>query len=166
MNDAGLASRVRAVRQYGWSGEKYRADVRGGRNSRLDEVQAAFLSVKLQQLDSINRHKRRLAATYNEGLNLNFIKPFVHPDYYDVFHIYNIRHPKRDQLKEYLLKHDIKTEIHYPVAPNKQKAMQGILDHVVTPIAEEIHQTTLSLPISYFHTDSQIERVIEVLNKF
>ena len=96
----------------------------------------------------------------------DFIKPHKHPDYYDVFHIYNIRHPQRDRLKEYLLVKGIKTEIHYPIAPNKQKAMEGIIDDVQTPIAEEIHQTTLSLPISFFHTENDILKVIEVVNSF
>ena len=68
--------------------------------------------------------------------------------------------------KNKLLKNNIKTEIHYPVAPNKQKCMEGILDDQPTPIAEKIHQTTLSLPISYFHTESAISRVIEVMNQF
>jgi len=96
----------------------------------------------------------------------DFIRPVVHPDYFDVYHIYNVRHPKRNELKAYLLKNEIKTEIHYPVAPNKQKAMKGILDGIETPIAEEIHQTTLSLPISWFHTEQDIATVIEVMNKF
>ncbi|MCX6297098.1 MAG: DegT/DnrJ/EryC1/StrS family aminotransferase, partial [Bacteroidetes bacterium] len=84
----------------------------------------------------------------------------------DVYHIFNIRHIKRDALKDYLLKNEIKTEIHYPVAPNKQKAMIGILDAVKTPVAEEIHQTTLSLPISFYHTEQDVLKVIEVMNKF
>jgi dTDP-4-amino-4,6-dideoxygalactose transaminase len=83
-----------------------------------------------------------------------------------VYHIFNIRHPKRDALRDYLLKHDIKTEIHYPLAPNKQTAMIGILDNQPTPIAEEIHQTTLSLPISFYHTKEDVLRVIEVMNTF
>jgi dTDP-4-amino-4,6-dideoxygalactose transaminase len=137
-----------------------------GYNSRLDEIQAAFLSVKLKKLDAINEHKRLLAVMYTQSLKSDFIKPVVHPDYYDVFHIYNVRHPQRDELKNYLLKNEIKTEIHYPVAPNKQPAMKGILDNTISPIAEEIHQTTLSLPVSYFHTADDISRVIEVMNKF
>jgi dTDP-4-amino-4,6-dideoxygalactose transaminase len=114
----------------------------------------------------INQHKRELAQLYHDGLNDQYIKPLVHPDYFDVYHIYNIRHPKRNELREYLLKKNIKTDIHYPVAPNKQVAMIGILDDQPTPIAEEIHQTTLSLPISFFHTKSDIELVIETMNKF
>ena len=120
----------------------------------------------MKNLDRINNHKRKLAQIYSEGLKDDFIKPSVHPDHFDVFHIYNIRHPKRDALKDYLHRHEIKTEIHYPVAPNKQQAMRGIIDQYDTPIAEEIHGTTLSLPISFFHTESDIERVISIMNKF
>ncbi len=163
-NDESFKSKLLALRNYG-SNVKYYNEV-VGYNSRLDEVQAAFLSIKLQRLDAINTHKRQLAALYTAGLKEDFIKPVVDPDYFDVYHIYNVRHPKRDALREYLLKNDIKTEIHYPLAPNKQQAMKGILDGVVTPIAEEIHQTTLSLPISYFHTAADITRIVEVMNKF
>lgn len=137
-----------------------------GFNSRLDELQAALLSVKLKQLDHLTKHKRKLAQLYHEGLKNDFIKPALHPDFYDVYHIFNIRHPKRNELKEYLLKNDIQTEIHYPIPPNKQKAMEGILDDQPTPIAEEIHQTTLSLPISNFHTQADIGHVIEIMNRF
>ncbi|MBC7695250.1 MAG: DegT/DnrJ/EryC1/StrS family aminotransferase [Burkholderiales bacterium] len=159
-----LANKIRVLRNYG-SKEKYYNEVVGV-NSRLDELQAALLLVKLKYMEQITHHKRELASVYLSGLNSDFIKPQLHPDHYDVYHIFNIRHPKRDALKEYLLKHEIKTEIHYPVAPNKQKAMQGILDQEKTPIAEEIHQTTLSLPISYFHTKETIQKVVDVMNSF
>lgn len=155
---------VMMMRNY-WSEIKYYNEIVGW-NSRLDEIQAAFLLEKLQHLDTINNHKRDLAKLYLDWLKQDFIKPIIEEGYYDVYHIFNIRHPKRDELKEYLLKHNIKTEIHYPVAPNKQKAMQWIVDTQETPIAEEIHKTTLSLPISYFHTKNDIERVIEVMNTF
>ncbi len=163
-NNESLQQLIRNLRNYGSTVKYYNEEV--GYNSRLDEVQAAFLSIKLQQLDTINEHKRALAALYLEGLKEDFIKPLVDPDYFDVYHIFNIRHPKRDALKEHLLQHGIKTEIHYPVSPNKQKAMQGILDEQLTPISEEIHQTTLSLPISYFHTPADVQQVIAVMNKF
>jgi len=155
---------ITTLRNYG-SKVKYYNEVVGF-NSRLDELQAALLRVKLAKMDAITEHKRSLGALYHEGLKNDFIKPQVHPDYFDVFHIYNVRHPKRDALKEYLLQHEIKTDIHYPVAPNKQEAMRGILDKEPTPIAEEIHQTTLSLPISYLHTKQDVEKVIEVMNRF
>lgn len=163
-NDDQLCEAIKTLRNYG-SKQKYYNEV-VGYNSRLDEVQAAFLSVKLKALDKINEHKRKLADLYLKNLKSDFIKPVVHPDYFDVYHIFNIRHSKRDALKEFLLKNEIKTDIHYPVAPNKQKAMMGILDKQSTPIAEEIHQTTLSLPVSYYHTEQDILKVIETMNKF
>lgn len=163
-NDRTLNDTIQTLRNYG-SKKKYFNELIGF-NSRLDEMQAAMLSVKLKQLDTLTEHKRKLALLYHEGLKNDFIKPALHPDFYDVYHIFNIRHQNRNELKEYLFKNDVQTEIHYPVAPNKQKAMEGILDDQFTPIAEEIHQTTLSLPISYFHTEADISRVIEVMNRF
>lgn len=162
-NDAALAETIRTLRNYG-SKEKYINEL-VGYNSRLDEVQAGFLSIKLKRLDEINTHKRKLAALYLDALKSDFILPDVNPDYFDVYHIFNIRHPKRDELRAHLLKNDIKTEIHYPVAPHKQEAMRGII-HGDFPISTEIHNTTLSLPISFAHTESDILTVIDVLNKF
>ena len=155
---------VCTLRNYG-SRKKYHNELIGF-NSRLDDLQASFLRVKLKSLDLINEHKRKLALLYLQGLKEDFIKPVVDENYYDVYHIFNIRHPKRDLLRDYLVKNEIKTEIHYPLAPNKQRAMHGILDGEPTPIAEEIHNSTLSLPISYFHREVDIKRVIEVMNKF
>ena len=86
--------------------------------------------------------------------------------YVYVHHIFNIRHKKRDDLKSYLVNHNIKTEIHYPVPPHQQKAMFGIFDNQHYPISEEIHNTTLSLPISYFHNQNDIEMIVDVMNKF
>lgn len=155
---------LRTLRNYGSEVRYYNKEI--GVNSRLDELQAAFLRIKLKKLNQINEHKRELATIYLQELKNDFIKPQVHQDNFDVYHIFNIRHTKRDQLKEYLFKNDIKTEIHYPVAPNKQLAMVGILDNQLTPIAEEIHQTTLSLPISFYHTKEDVYKVIELMNKF
>jgi len=163
-NDEELANKIKILRNYG-SEVKYYNEVVGV-NSRLDELQAALLLVKLKYMDRITMHKRELATIYLNGLKSDFIKPQVDPDYYDVYHIFNIRHPKRDDLKEYLLKNEIKTEIHYPITPNKQNAMIGILDNQPTPIALEIHQTTLSLPISYFHTKDTVQQVVDVMNSF
>lgn len=163
-DDEKLAEKLRALRNYGSHKKYYNEYI--GYNSRLDELQAALLSVKLKYLDKINEHKRKLAKIYFENLNSKkFILPAVHPDYYDVYHIFNIRHSERDRLREYLLENGVKTEIHYPCPPHKQKAMQGILEGEY-PVSEEIHSTTLSLPISYFHTEEDILKVCEVLNKF
>lgn len=158
-----FAEKIKALRNYG-SKVKYLNDYIGS-NSRLDEIQAGFLSIKLTALDNINNHKRNLANLYHVNLKNHFIKPTISQDYYDVYHIYNIRHPKRDQLKAYLLEQGIKTEIHYPISPHKQKAMQGIIEGKY-PISEEIHKTTLSLPISYFHSETDIYKIIETLNSF
>ncbi|MCX6182387.1 MAG: DegT/DnrJ/EryC1/StrS family aminotransferase, partial [Bacteroidetes bacterium] len=163
-NDAESAKTVRRLRNYG-SDVKYYNEV-VGYNSRLDEVQAAFLSVKLKRLNDITNHKRTLADIYLKNLKSDFIKPQVHPDYFDVYHIFNIRHEKRDDLKDYLLKNEIKTEIHYPVSPSKQKALQNKLTHYEFPISEKIHNTTLSLPISFFHTEEEVYKVVEVMNRF
>ncbi|HEY6083085.1 MAG TPA: DegT/DnrJ/EryC1/StrS family aminotransferase [Chitinophagaceae bacterium] len=162
--EEGLARTIRRLRNYG-SDVKYYNELPGF-NSRLDEVQAGFLSIKLQHLNEINAHKRKLAQIYFEGLKDDFIKPFADPDYFDVFHIFNVRHPKRDALKKYLLDKGIKTEIHYPVPPHRQKAMKGILEDKPYPISEEIHQTTLSLPCSFCHTPEDIYTVVEAMNKF
>ncbi|MCL6493516.1 MAG: DegT/DnrJ/EryC1/StrS family aminotransferase [Ignavibacterium sp.] len=158
-----FAERLKKLRNYG-SSKKYFNDVIGF-NSRLDELQAAFLSVKLKYLDEINLHKRKLAKIYLDNLKDDFIKPAVDDDFYDVYHIFNVRHPKRDSLKDYLLKNEILTDIHYPVSPNKQKAMQGIIEGDY-PISEEIHTTILSLPCSYGHSEDDIYKVVEVMNKF
>jgi len=162
-NNQQLFEKIRKLRNYG-SDIKYHNELIGF-NSRLDEVQAGFLSIKLKKLDEINQHKRTLAKIYFDNLKEDFIKPDINTDYFDVYHIFNIRHPERDKLREYLLKNNIKTEIHYPIAPHKQKAMQGILKGYF-PISEEIHNTTLSLPISYFHSEQDISYVIEKMNKF
>jgi dTDP-4-amino-4,6-dideoxygalactose transaminase len=106
-----------------------------------------------------------LAKIYHENLKEDYIKPVVHKDYFDVYHIYNVRHPQRDKLKEYLLKNEIKTDIHYPIPPHKQKAMEGIIKESF-PISEEIHNTTLSLPISFSHAEDDIYKVVEVMNRF
>jgi dTDP-4-amino-4,6-dideoxygalactose transaminase len=163
-NNDELANKIKILRNYG-SEKKYYNDV-VGINSRLDELQAALLLVKLKYMDKITNHKRHLASIYLQNLSSDFIKPHVHSDYFDVYHIFNIRHQKRNELKDYLLEKGIKTEIHYPVAPNKQKAMLGIIDKQQTPIAEEIHNTTLSLPISFYHTIEDVYKVTEVMNSF
>ena len=162
-NKAELVEKIKTLRNYG-SKEKYHFE-KIGYNSRLDELQAGFLSVKLKKLDEINEHKRKLAKIYSKYLKNDFIKPIVDKNYYDVYHIYNVRHKARNRLKEYLLKNEILTEIHYPIPPHRQKSMELILKGDY-PISEEIHKTTLSLPISYFHSEDDIYKVIEIMNKF
>ena len=162
-NDKKLAERVKILRNYGSEKKYYNQLI--GFNSRLDEIQAGFLSIKLKKLDEINAHKRKLANIYLQNLKADFTLPSVEKDFFDIYHIFNIRHPKRDILQQYLLENGIQTSIHYPFPPHKQKAFQGILEGEY-PISEEIHSTTLSLPISYFHTEGDILKVVEVLNRF
>lgn len=163
-NNFELAKSIRWLRNYG-SDRKYYNEIIGY-NSRIDEIQAGFLRVKLNNLDDINEHKRKLARIYEEGIiNKKFIKPVLQEGFFDVFHIYNIRHPRRDKLKKYLEENGIASAIHYPIPPHKQKAMIGNIFGEY-PISEEIHNTTLSLPISYFHTEEDVKKVVDVLNKF
>lgn len=158
-----MIAKIKAMRNYGCHEKYYNNYI--GINSRLDEIQAGFLSLKLEFLDQINAHKQKLARLYQEGLKDDFIKPVIHPDCEDVYHIYTVRHPERDRLRDHLLKNNIKTEIHYPVPPHHQQALKTRLKGAY-PISEAIHQTTLSLPVSYCHTPMQIARVIDVMNAF
>jgi dTDP-4-amino-4,6-dideoxygalactose transaminase len=165
-DDEDLSLLVKKIRNYG-SQKKYYNDIIGV-NSRLDELQAQFLDIKLKYLDIINNHKRNLAKLYLDNLKDDFIKPHVSDDHYDVFHIFNIRHTKRDELKEFLFKNNIQTEIHYPVPPNEQIALKSVSNYFKNdyPISKIIHNTTLSLPISYSHSENDIYKVIEILNQF
>ena len=137
-----------------------RASIHGSMKSRLH-----FLLTKLKSLDRINSHKRELAQIYLANLKSDFILPVTHKDFFDVYHIFNVRHERRDELKEYLKKNDINTEIHYPLPPHKQKALLFLATKSF-PVSEEIHNTTLSLPVSAFHTQDDISRVVEVMNRF
>ena len=100
------------------------------------------------------------------NLSYSFIKPIIQNGYNDVFHIFAIRHEKRDLLKEYLFNNGIKTEIHYPIPPNRQEGYLKIFGENSYPISEKIHQTILSLPISYSNTIGEIEKVVGIINKF
>lgn len=155
---------LRQLRNYG-SDKKY-YNVLIGTNSRLDELQAAFLRIKLPYLDQIISHKRSLANIYLKNLNPNYILPVELDDQYHTYHIFNIRHKRRDELQEYLRINGIGTEIHYPVAPHNQKALHGLFPNARFPISEEIHATTLSLPCSYSHTEEEIYKTVDLLNKF
>tara|TARA_R110002072_G_scaffold1989_2_gene16392 strand:+ start:106370 stop:107461 length:1092 start_codon:yes stop_codon:yes gene_type:complete len=160
------SKKLSALRNYG-SHKKYYNEFKG-LNSRLDPIQAAFLSIKLKKLDGMIAHKRELAVIYNDGLKSDFKRLKDDKDdneYFHSYHIYPIRHKKRDDLKKYLLENGVKTEIHYPLPPHKQKCMLDVLSGDY-PIANEIHETILSLPISYAHTKEDVNKVVEIINKF
>lgn len=162
-NDDTLADRLRHTRNYG-SKQKY-VNEYVGVNSRLDEMQAAMLRVKLRHLDSMTAHKRSLAAVYFEQLPQWLTLPRRREDEYDVFHIFGVKHPRRDELRAWLLARGIKTEIHYPIAPHRQKAMLGILSGDY-PIADILHATELSLPISVGHKEEDVRQICDVLARF
>ncbi len=162
-SDDVLADRLRHTRNYG-SKRKYVNDYIGV-NSRLDEMQAALLRVKLRYLGEMTHHKRILAEIYLVNLPDWLELPRRRDDEYDVFHIFGVRYCRRDELRAWLLERDVKTEIHYPIPPHRQRAMRGVLAGE-WPIAEKLHNTELSLPISYAHTPDEVLRVCEILKKY
>ena len=162
-NNELIANKIKKLRNYG-SDKKYHNELIG-LNSRLDELQAGFLDIKLKYLNSITKHKKELAEIYLDNLDKRFITQKFDSNYDNVYHIFPIRYSNRNELKNYLLKNGIKTEIHYPIAPHNQKCMRNIL-HGEYPISEEIHDSILSLPISYSHTKDEIYKVVEVMNNY
>jgi dTDP-4-amino-4,6-dideoxygalactose transaminase len=162
-SDDDLADRLRHLRNYG-SKQKY-VNRYVGVNSRLDELQAALLRVKLRHLDAMTAHKRALAEVYFHTLPEWVTAPVRREDEYDVFHIYGIRCPRRDALRQYLVDHGVKTEIHYPIPPHQQEAMRGIFAGSY-PVAEELHATELSLPISVGHRSEDVARVAGLIGSF
>lgn len=163
-SDETLYNKLKALRNYGSEKKYYNKYI--GRNSRLSELQASFLNIKLPFLNKINEHKNKLAGMYNALLTDNVIKPKQAINNYHTYHIYNIRTTERDALKSYLLQNGIHTEIHYPVSPNKQEAYHHLFTEYNCPLSEEIHRTTLSLPISYANTEKEINRVIKTINNY
>jgi dTDP-4-amino-4,6-dideoxygalactose transaminase len=164
-NDAALADKLLYLRNYGSKEKYYNKYV--GYNSRLDELQAAFLRIKLQSLDDINKHKRNLAKQYLAGIKNNkIILPTVDDVFFDVYHIFCVQTENRKALRDYLEINNIKTEIHYPVAPHKQAGYASVFNGLSFPISEKLHDTVLSLPISYFHSVDDVNIVINVLNKY
>lgn len=163
-NDEQYRNTIMHLRNYG-SDRKYYNDI-VGYNNRLDEMQAAFLSVKLRQLDRMNKHRNKLADMYLANLSSKFILPAKDNDYYDVYHIFNIRFPERDKLQQYLQEKGVGTVIHYPVPPHRQKALEAMFKGMDFPVADEIHNTTLSIPCSFCHTEEEIMQVIDVLNNY
>jgi len=163
VNQPKWISKMRALRNYG-SHKKYENQYLG-LNSRLDELQAAFLRIKLPSLDRINQHKQMLAHEYLTKLSSPLILPKIQEGVEEVFHIFAIRTQKRDELKQYLLENRINTEIHYPIPPYRQKALAHLFQSRNFPISDEIHQTILSLPISFVHSKESSSNVISAINK-
>ncbi len=165
-NDKALADKVRALGNYG-SDYKYH-HIYKGNNSRLDELQAAFLSVKLPHLERMNAERRRIAQMYLEGIrHPEIILPYVMEETVPVWHIFGIRCHRRAELETYLSEHGIGTNKHYPIPMHLQDCYADLgYKEGDFPIAEEISATQLSLPMYYGMTDEQARYVIDTINAF
>lgn len=163
-DDNELAQLVRSLRNYG-SEKKYHNDY-AGYNSRLDELQAAFLNVKLPHLDEENNIRKKIATQYLTKIKNNKIG-LPEWDFSDnhVFHLFVIRTKNRAELQEYLKQNGVETLIHYPIPPHQQKAMQE-WNSLSFPITETIHDEVLSLPMSPVMTDADVNHIISVLNLY
>lgn len=165
-DDEDLANRIRALGNYG-SDYKYH-HIYLGNNSRLDEMQAAFLAAKLPHLDKINEERRRIAQMYLEGIkNPEVVLPYVIEGAIPVWHIFGVRCQRRDALEKWLNENGIGTNKHYPIPMHLQECYKDLgYKNGDFPIAEEISKTELSLPLFYGMTDEQVTFVIEKINEF
>ena len=163
-NNSELAKVLFSLRNYGSEQKYYNEYI--GVNSRLDEIQAAFLNLKLPNLNTDNAKRRMIAKRYlSEIKNDKIILPFWDFSDNHVFHLFVIRTENREALQQYLLQNNIQTVIHYPVPPHKQKAFLE-WNNLSFPITEKIHREVLSLPMSPILTDSEVDFIIEILNKY
>jgi len=161
-NDEELATTIRALGNYG-SVKKYE-NIYKGTNSRLDEMQASMLRVKLRHLDNEIKKRKEIANYYLENIkNENITLPDISTD--SVWHLFVIRTTKREELQKYLLENGVQTLIHYPLAPHKQEAYKEWRDESY-PISELIHDEVLSLPISGEQSLEDTKRIIGVINDF
>ena len=162
-NDA-LAKRIKALRNYG-SNEKYIFDYQGY-NSRLDEIQAAILSLKLPNLDTENEYRRKIARRYlTEIVNPKIILPNNNSVENDAWHLFVIRTEDREKFRSFLGGNGIGTEVHYPIAPHKQLAYKEWQNSPLL-ITEKIHQTVVSLPLNTVLTETEISYIIQKVNQF
>lgn len=163
-SDDALAEEVRILANYG-SSKKYVFKYQG-KNSRLDEIHAAVLAVKLQHLDADNARRVQIAQRYIQEIsNPKLTTPMANENGNNVYHIFPVRTANRDALQSYLAERGIQTLIHYPIAPHKQEAYRQ-WNHRSYPITEEIHATELSLPMSPTLTDEQVSYVIQTINQW
>lgn len=166
-NNKEIADKVRALGNYG-SDYKYH-HIYKGTNSRLDEMQAAFLRVKLQYLDKWNNARKNIADRYIKQITNPLIKlPLaIADDYEHVYHVFAVRCDRRDELEKYLSDNGISTVKHYPIPMHMQGAYKELnIIEGALPIAEEISRTIISIPIYYGMTNVEVDHVIETLNQF
>lgn len=165
-NDKVIADKVRALGNYG-SDYKYH-HIYQGHNSRLDEMQAAFLAAKLPHLEKMNEERRRIASLYTEGIrNPEVITPYVMDGVTPVWHIYGVRCAKRDALEKHLNEKGIGTNKHYPIPIHLQECYKDLnIPQGALPVAEEISRTELSIPMYYGLKDEEVQYVIDAINNF
>ena len=163
-NDEELYNKIKALANYG-SDRKYH-HIYKGVNSRLDEIQAAVLDVKLKYLDEDNNKRREIAKYYiNNIKNPKIILPKTYDEKSHVWHVFVVRTENRDNFQKYLADNNIQTIIHYPTPPHKQEAYKE-WNNLSYPITEEIHNTVISLPISPVMDDNEVKKVVEVVNGY
>ena len=163
-SDPQLAECVRALANYG-STKKYVFKY-CGRNSRLDEIQAAVLNVKLKYLDEDNHHRQKVANYYYDHINNpKIVLPERLDDKNNVYHLFPVFCEQRDAFQQYLKENGIQTLIHYPIPPHKQECYKG-WNRIPLPITEKIHNQELTLPISPVMIMEDIEEVIKLVNKY
>lgn len=163
-NDGELAKVIRALANYGSKAKYIHEYV--GLNSRLDEMQAAVLSVKLKYLDEDNQKRRTIAGKYLKQItNPKIILPKLNDEQSHVWHLFVIRTDKREKLQRYLLGQRVETLIHYPIAPHKQRAYKNWAN-LSLPVTEKIHNEVLSLPISPVMTEENVNRVTRIINDY
>ena len=165
-NNKELADKIRALGNYG-SDYKYH-HIYKGNNSRLDEMQAAFLAAKLPHLNKMNEERRRIARMYMDGIkNPEVVLPYVPEDMVPVWHIFGVRCKRRDELEKFLNDAGIGTNKHYPIPMHLQECYKDLgFKEGNFPIAEEISATELSLPMYYGMTDEEVQYVIDKVNEF
>lgn len=164
-NNAALAKNVSRLRQYGWSA-KYQVELTGACNSRLDEIQAAILSVFLPQLDSWNARRREIASQYSTLItHPKIVIPSVAGEDY-VAHLYVIRSPERDRLREHLRKQDIATDVHYPIPDHRQPVFGNRFSDLRLPNTEKLAQEVLTLPCYPEMTQEDVGSVINAVNEW
>ncbi len=163
-NDADLAEMVMILRHYG--SEKKYVFGKIGRNSRLDEMQAAVLRVKLRHLDDDNMRRREIAAYYNRRIdNPSVSIPSQAPAEGNVWHVYPVFCSRRDELQDFLLHRGVETQVHYPIPPHQQESLSQ-WRNLTLPITERIHAEELSLPVGPELTDEEMRRVVDAINEF
>ena len=163
-NNAELADVIRALANYG-SIRKYVFKYTG-RNSRLDEIQAAVLRIKLRYLDEANAYRKRVAQYYIKNIvNRNLVLPKVEDWDANVFHLFPVRCKQRDVLQQYLSNNGVQTVIHYTIPPHKQECYKE-WSNLSLPITERIHSEELSLPISPVISEEEVVNIVSLLNKF